>query len=371
VTGARPADPGTSIIGRDDELRAVAEAFATGARLVTLVGLGGIGKTTIALACSARRQHAESASGQTVFVDLAPLTDPSDVLTTIGAALGLTGSSAALLEEAVVRELRRSTPLLILDNFESVRAASRLVDRLMEAVPELTVLVTSRIAVGVRGEREVPVRALTVPTSTADLESAASGRLLLERAAERGGLRSSEAADREAMVEICRHLDGVPLAIELAAAWTRLLSPRAIVRRLVDDRLDLTVPDGGRHAGMDRVVDSTLALIRPEDRNAFEALAIFPAPFDEDDASAVLDAEDVLAVLRRLEAIGLIQPQSIPTASRGSGSSSPCEPSRRHALAADRTSARSRLASSRRRRAGLSSRPIACETCVRDGRSTG
>jgi predicted ATPase len=98
VTGARPADPGTSIIGRDDELRAVAEAFATGARLVTLVGLGGIGKTTIALACSARRQHAESASGQTVFVDLAPLTDPSDVLTTIGAALGLTGSSAALLE---------------------------------------------------------------------------------------------------------------------------------------------------------------------------------------------------------------------------------------------------------------------------------
>src|SRR5215210_2195770 len=136
--GVRAADPSAAIVGREAELDAVARAFASGARLVTLTGLGGVGKTTIAAAYSARAADAPSpeqrADVAPTFVDLASVTDVADVLPAIGRALGVSGADSDDLETVVTRAIRRTTGLVVLDNFEHVLAARGIVARLLDRV---------------------------------------------------------------------------------------------------------------------------------------------------------------------------------------------------------------------------------------------
>jgi non-specific serine/threonine protein kinase len=309
VGGQLGPGPAGAIIGREAEIAALGSAFAAGARLITLTGLGGIGKTTIATALAASQADDRGGARSVAFVDLAPVRDANDVLPTIAGTVGAAGDEPEELESAVLHALGRTPTLLVLDNFEHVLAARDVVQRLLDAAAAgLAILVTSRVAIGLPDERRVQVAPLGIPSSPEELGASGAGRLLLERAHQRGGLRSGEADDAAALVEICRHLDGIPLALELAAGWTGLLSPRAILRRLDERRLRLAASGTDRHATMERVVESTLELLEPDDRRAFEAVSIFPAPFDEPGARAVTGVDDVLPVLRRLDAIALLQP---------------------------------------------------------------
>jgi predicted ATPase/DNA-binding CsgD family transcriptional regulator len=308
VTGARPAEAGTSMIGRGAELQAVADAFAAGAHLVTLVGLGGIGKTTIAATLAGRPASVDPSISSAPFVDLAPVRESADVLAAIAGSLAVSGVDEPSIRAAVTQTLGHDPTLLILDNFEHVLPARELVGELLSAVEGLRILVTSRVAIGLTREQVIPVSPLELPGSVDQLDQAPAARLFLRRVRELGGVEGNLEADGPAIVEICRRMDGVPLALELAAGWAPLLSPRAILRRLDDRRLRLVGSGNGRHATMDRVVDTTLELLDPADRWAFDALSIFVAPFDEPGAQAVLATDDVLPILRRLDAAGLLQP---------------------------------------------------------------
>jgi predicted ATPase/DNA-binding CsgD family transcriptional regulator len=292
------------LVGRTREVGAI-EAALAGARLVTITGLGGAGKTRLA-----REVLARSATRGTRgwFVDLAHLSDPATVPGAIAAALGVGDSDEIDVASAVAREIGRTPSLLVLDNLEQVIGArSHIVDLIARAGPA-RILATSRVRLGARGELVITLDPLPIPTSADELEASDAGRLFLARARERGTLASLTDGDRRAIVEICRLLDGLPLALELGAAWTRLLPAPAIRRRLEEGRLTLAADDdAGRHTSLRAVVESTLGLVGADELIVFEALAVFAGGFDEAAAEAVTGAVDVLTNLRRLEEVALVR----------------------------------------------------------------
>ena len=231
----------TVIVGRERELADVAALLRdTGVRLVTLTGLGGTGKTRLAIAAAA----AVRGDFDTVaFVDLAPVHDPEFVPSTVARALGAQETAGRSALDALRDRLGGRSVLLVLDNFEQVLPAAAFVAELLAALPEATVLTTSQGALRLRGEREyaVPPLLLPEPSDAGDLDalraSPAVG-LFLERARESRADFELTDENAEAVVQICRRLDGIPLAIELAAARVKLLPPQALLSRL-QRRLDL------------------------------------------------------------------------------------------------------------------------------------
>ncbi|MFE6408308.1 BTAD domain-containing putative transcriptional regulator [Streptomyces sp. NPDC057837] len=315
-----PAAPGnlrarlTSFIGRESDIEAIRGDLAT-ARLVTLLGPGGAGKTRLSQEAAETVRHAMP--GGVWLAELAPVDDPAAVpeavLTAVGAretvlyGAGAEGIRAAVTDrlddpvERLAEHCSRPGMLLILDNCEHVAdAAARLTGELLERCPGLTVLATSREPLGVPGELVRPVEPLPEPVAL---------RLLAERgAAARPGFRIED--DPEACAEICRRLDGLPLAIELAAARLRMLTPRQIADRL-DDRFRLLTSGSRtllpRQQTLRAVVDWSWDLLDEDERDVLRRLSVFAGGCD-------LSAAEAVCGPVALEALGSLVDRSLVVA---------------------------------------------------------
>ncbi|HZD86712.1 MAG TPA: BTAD domain-containing putative transcriptional regulator, partial [Gaiellaceae bacterium] len=308
----------TLFVGRTDELREVA-ALLDESRLVTLTGPGGIGKTRLAL--EAGRQLRSRFPGGIWWIDLAPVTDPTTVSDEVAAALGVSpgpdGSVAAL-----ARSLHRRDALLLLDNCEHVAAAvGKLAATVVREAAGPRVLATSRTPLFAEGERLWAVPPLGLPAEgsrPANLARSDAVRLFVERARAVDPSFALDVDNSPAVAEVCRRLDGVSLAIELAAARLDLLSPREIVARL-DDRFAFlehsAVRAPTRHRTLQAAFDASYDLLAERERAAFDRLAVFAGPFDLDAAAAVA-AVDGGSPSRMLPAVTALVDASLLTAVR-------------------------------------------------------
>ncbi|MBV9547309.1 MAG: hypothetical protein JOY61_23305, partial [Chloroflexi bacterium] len=318
-----PAPVG-QLLGRQRERALARELLAGGARLLTLTGPGGVGKTRLAVALTGEL-NADLPDLQVAWADLTPLREPGLVPTAIAHAFGLVAWDARVpLAEALGARLHGQPALLVLDNCEQVLEGARAVGQLLDAVPELMVLATSREPLRLRAEQELPVPPLPLPylgygETLAQLAENPAVRLLVQRAQlvdPRFDLTESNA---RAVAEICVHLDGLPLAIELAAARTKLLPPEALLVRL-DGWLDLAarardIPH--RHQTVRAAIDWSYDLLTAEEQAMFRRLAVFVggctieavaticAPRPESDALDCLGAlVDKNLVLREPDTVG-------------------------------------------------------------------
>ncbi|HEY6408686.1 MAG TPA: NB-ARC domain-containing protein, partial [Ktedonobacteraceae bacterium] len=289
--------PLTALIGREQEVRAICDLMRhPEVRLFTITGTGGVGKTRLALEV-ARVLRADFTDG-TCFVPLAPVSDPARVMAAIAQALGLWEAAELPLEEQVHAALRDRHLLLLLDNFEQVvEGASQLVS-LLASCPRLSMLVTSRATLHLSGEHEFPVPPLAVP----DLTQMPSPETLTQRASVRLFVLRTQAiqpafqltpANARAIAEICVRLDGLPLAIELAAARSKLLPPQALLRRL-SHRLEVLT--GGaqdlpaRQQTLRNTIQWSYDLLTEEEQRLFRWLSIFVGGWTLEAAEAVCQA---------------------------------------------------------------------------------
>ncbi len=316
-----PHVPG-HLIGRSDEVDQVCERIAGTTRLLTLIGPGGAGKTRLAIAAAERlaEQHAAIA-----FVDLTAVSDPTMVPAAIAHAVDASGSATLGPMDALEQHLHRQAWTLVLDNFEHLLPAGRDVAALLANCPSLRIVVTSRAPLGIRWEHLFEVPPLGTPDlanlpAAEDLAQTASVALFLERArAVRPELRLTESNSRD-VAEICVRLEGLPLAIELAAARARLLSPREIVQRL-GRRLDLltTGPADApaRHRTLREAIAWSVALLEPAERALFRQLSVFAngCTLEAIDAVAQVN-EEPLDLLARLVDRSLVQVDDVDGQSR-------------------------------------------------------
>ncbi|MBF6245676.1 protein kinase [Nocardia elegans] len=298
----------TSFINRRNELSEIRNLL-TSSRLVTLTGIGGVGKTRLALrAAAARRQ--DFADG-TWFVELADVTTLSLLTSVVAATLGIRDEPDASLLEVLIKRLSTTTALLILDNCEQlVEPAAKLTDTVLRNCPDLRILVTSREPLNIAGESVVRVTPLTTP---GDEEPAPQRRrfdamtLFSERAAAAVPGFQLDHKNQAAVAQICARLDGLPLAIELAAARLRSMSAQQIVQHL-DDRYAL-LTHGSRAAPTRQqtlrwCVDWSYDICTPTEQRLWARLAVFAGTFELDAAEQVAgrdltphSALDVLSAL--------------------------------------------------------------------------
>jgi predicted ATPase/DNA-binding CsgD family transcriptional regulator len=311
----------TSFVGREREIPAIKRLLGD-ARLVTLTGPGGVGKTRLAVRAANDLQR--GFRDGVWLVELAGLHDTALVPQTLTAALGVQGTSDRGPLDSLVDFLQPRQLLLVLDNCEHlVNACARLVETLLRSCPELSILATSRQLLHVDGEHVLPVPPLPVPDSNLKdspdgLGRYAAVRLFVERAAAVDPGFTIDQRNQQAVTEICQRLDGIPLAIELAASRLRVLSAHQLQERL-DDRYGLLT--GGSPAALPRqktlraLIDWSFELCSPAEQLLWSRLSVFGDGFELDAAEAVcsddhLDAADVFDVLA-----GLVD-KSIITAER-------------------------------------------------------
>ncbi|MFE7855964.1 ATP-binding protein [Streptomyces sp. NPDC057403] len=297
-----------AFVGRSAELAGLARALDT-ARLVTVTGAGGVGKSRLAARAAALHAPRDGVRR----VELAPVRDPRFVDHAVAEALGLTDHTARPPREALLADLAGRQLLLVLDGFEHlVEACAGLVGELLRAVPGLRVLAAGRRPLGVPGERVFPL---------APLGEDEAVRLLTERAALHGVPVPDDDEDVRAL---CRRLDGIPLAVELAAGRLRALSPGQLLERLEDRFRLLTggAPDGpARHRTLRLAIGWSHELCTPRERLLWARLSVFAGRFDLEAVEYVcaghgLDADDVLDVLTELLAQSVVAREETPAGVR-------------------------------------------------------
>jgi predicted ATPase/DNA-binding SARP family transcriptional activator len=315
--------PLSAFIGRTAELAEVAEHL-DGARLVTLVGVGGVGKTRLALE-AARARVADLPDG-VFFVDLAPLTDPDLVAGHVAWALHVREQAGVAGIDRLTDHLRELEALIVLDNCEHLRpTCAELATRLLSACPRLRLLATSREVLGVPGEAAYAVPPMTLPQESGQPGSsrdAEAVQLFLARAREaRPGIPEDDETI-ETVARICADLDGLPLAIELAAARARALSPAEISVRL-RDRFRFLVSwrrlTPARHRTLREAMDWSYELLEPEEQRVLRALSVFAGGFTLDAVAAVCtngDEDQALKYLERLVDASLVGVDTAVTPTR-------------------------------------------------------
>ena len=286
----------SSFVGRSHELDQL-DGLLAGSRLLTLTGVGGAGKTRTALQMAAR--SLDCFPDGAWLVDLSSIRDAALVAAEVASALGILGgapSQGAALEEWLGECLLARRLLLVIDNCEHlVEATARLAHLLLSRAPEITILATSRETLGLPGEVTFPLPPLSLPAADAtrpeQLAASDAVSLFCERArAAQPGFGLSE-ANAGAVAQICRRLDGIPLALELAAARLRVLGAQQVAQRL-DQRFQLLTDSGrsavARHQTLQAAVDWSYDLLPPAEQAALRRLSVFPGTFDLEAAEAVV-----------------------------------------------------------------------------------
>ncbi|HYN98741.1 MAG TPA: protein kinase, partial [Actinomycetota bacterium] len=307
--------PLSSMVGRRQELAALARLFAAH-RLVTLVGPGGAGKTRLAIELGHKLQA--GVDNRVVFVDLSTLQIPAMVGSQVAAAAGISEKTSRPPAELVAERVPEGPWVMVLDNCEHVVAeAASVAEQLLQLRSDLSILATSRKPLGVAGEVAWPVPPLPFPDAAASrgLDAFDAVRLFVDRA----GLRRPgyQLSDESAAVvaEICRRLDGMPLAIELASAWVGVLGEAEILSRVAGNIGLLGTGSAGmpqRHQSMTAAIQGSYSLLGEEQQRIFARLGVFAGPFTLEAAEAVINEPGTLQVLSALVSQSLVAAETDP-----------------------------------------------------------
>jgi predicted ATPase len=308
----------TTFIGREREL-AETQRKLDSARLLTLIGPGGAGKTRLAMEIAANQL--ERFKDGVWLVELAPIADPGFVVSTIAAVFELHEVQGVPLITLLVDYLRAREALLVLDNCEHlVEASARVADQLLHACPQLKIIASSREALSVEGETVYRVPSLSLPDQTSDdLMNYEATRLFIERATKAEPRFQATAENAPAIIQICERLDGIPLAIELAAARIKLFTPEQIAARL-DDRFKLLT--GGSRSALPRqqtlraLIDWSYHSLSELEQRALRRLAVFSGGWTIEGAEAIIGETEALEGLLGLVNKSLVNVSEQASAAR-------------------------------------------------------